>query len=152
MNVEMIAPEFIMVDDVQKRIDELERELAASSDASRRHQIGSELQASAFRLYKLNRRRRGLRASTTPWHLKILSVWSGMVDASPPILRKCRIENHKIVFCPPHQAVEDLLAGLEYARRFIADHALPAPGDEGLKTQIVLPYLDGVLARARKLE
>jgi hypothetical protein len=66
MNVEMIAPEFITVGAVQKRIDELERELAASSDASRRHQIGLELQASAFRLYKLNRRRRGLRASTTP--------------------------------------------------------------------------------------
>jgi hypothetical protein len=56
------------------------------------------------------------------------------------------------VFCPPHRAAEDLLAAPEYARRFIADHALPAADDEGLKKQVVLPYLDGVLNRARKLE
>jgi hypothetical protein len=75
-----------------------------------------------------------------------------MVEASPALLCKCKIENQKIVFCPPHRTTEDLLAALEYARRFIADHALPATADEGLKKQIVLPYLDGVLTRARKPE
>jgi hypothetical protein len=77
---------------------------------------------------------------------------TNMVDDGPRILCKCRIENQKIVFCAPHRAVEDQLAGLEYALRFIGDRHLRVAGDEELKKQIVLPYLDAVLSRALKLE
>jgi hypothetical protein len=41
------------------------------------------------------------------------------------------------------------LTALEYARRFIGDCPLAVPQQEATKLQIVLPYLDKVLADAR---
>jgi hypothetical protein len=75
-----------------------------------------------------------------------------MVEASPALICKCKIKERKIIFCPAHRAAEDLLASLECAWRFTADHSLPAAGEEELKNQIVLPYIESVLTRVRRLE
>ena len=55
---EPIQNEFTSVDDIQKRIAELEREIASTKDGSRRHQIASELQALILRLDELKRKLR----------------------------------------------------------------------------------------------
>ena len=73
-----------------------------------------------------------------------------MVDGVPELFCKCKIENDTIVFCAIHGAAEELFTALEYARRFIGDHRFAVPEQEGTKVQIVLPYLDGVLAKARE--
>lgn len=59
-------------------------------------------------------------------------------------------ESGKIAFCAIHGAAENLLTALEYARRFTGDHPMKVPEQEATKLQVVLPYLDDVLARARK--
>jgi len=73
-----------------------------------------------------------------------------MVNASPPFLCTCKIDKQKIIFCPCHKSAENMLAALAYVRDFLGAHSMAAKGDEGLKKQIILPYLDDVLARARK--
>jgi hypothetical protein len=70
-------------------------------------------------------------------------------DGVPALLCKCKIKNGKIIFCAIHGAAEDLLTALEYARRFIGDCPLAVPQQEATKVQIVLPYLDSALAKAR---
>jgi hypothetical protein len=69
-------------------------------------------------------------------------------DGIPGLLCKCKIEDDKIIFCSIHGAAENLFTALEYARRFIGDCPSSAQ-QEATKVQIVLPYLDKVLADAR---
>ena len=71
-----------------------------------------------------------------------------IVGAGVPLLIcKCKVENDRIVFCPIHEAAADLLEPVEYACRFLGSYHLAVPEQEAAKVQIVLPYLDRVLAK-----
>ena len=78
------------------------------------------------------------------------SMCHAMFNGTPGLHCRCKIESGKIAFCAIHAAAENLFTALEYARRFIGDCPLAVPQQEATKLQIVLPYLDDVLARARK--
>lgn len=73
-----------------------------------------------------------------------------MVDGVPEMICRCEVKSGKIIFCPLHGAAESLFEAVEYARRFLGDCQLAVPGQEATKAQIILPYLDRVLAKARE--
>lgn len=66
--------------------------------------------------------------------------------------RRCKIVGGRIVFCPLHEEAESLLALCQYLRRFIADVKVERLGDANLIREVVLPYADGVIGAALKIE
>jgi hypothetical protein len=77
------------------------------------------------------------------------SIRVAMFNGTPALHCQCKIESGKMAFCAIHGAAESLFVALEYARRFLADHRVAVPEQEATKVQTVLPYLGGVLAKAR---
>jgi len=73
-----------------------------------------------------------------------------MIWTLGPFICHCKIENGKIVFCPPHAAAEHLLGALIYARNVLAECDFARPGQEKAKHITVLPYIDAVIQKARQ--
>jgi len=74
------------------------------------------------------------------------------MNATTPFLCECKINGQNIVFCPLHKAAESLLAAVDYSKKMMAGFKYADAKDETLVNQVVLPYLDSVLALAQKRE
>ena len=74
------------------------------------------------------------------------------MEAIPPDLCTCRVVDGKVQFCALHENAQQLLAACEYARKFLAKITVTRKEDTDLLRELLLPYLDNVIAAAKKIE
>jgi hypothetical protein len=70
-----------------------------------------------------------------------------MVTATGPFICECKIEDGKIVYCPPHAAAETLLAACGYLRDHLRMLKYAEPGQANLVRK---PYLERVIETGEK--
>ena len=73
-----------------------------------------------------------------------------MLTATSPFDCKCKIESGKIVFCPPHEAAESLLAACRYSYEVFSIIKCADPAQTNTVRQIVMPYLNLIIEKAEK--
>ncbi|MGE5305104.1 MAG: hypothetical protein ACM3TN_17470 [Alphaproteobacteria bacterium] len=61
----------------------------------------------------------------------------------------CKVADEKVQLCALHDNAERLLAACEYARKFLSTLAVSRQEDSHLIRELVLPYLDNVIAAAK---
>jgi hypothetical protein len=61
----------------------------------------------------------------------------------------CKVADDKVQLCALHDNAERLLAACEYARKFLSTLAVSRQEDSHLIRELVLPYLDNVIAAAK---
>jgi len=66
-----------------------------------------------------------------------------------PFICRGKIEDGRIVFCPPHAAAETLLEALIYAHNVRAECEFAKVGQEKAKQLTVLPYIANAISKAR---
>jgi hypothetical protein len=74
------------------------------------------------------------------------------MEAIPPVLCTCRVVDGKVQFCALHGNAQQLLAACEYTRKFLTTLTAARKDDTDLLRELVLPYLDNVIAAAKKIE
>ncbi len=74
------------------------------------------------------------------------------MEKPPPVLCSCKMVDEKLQFCPLHESAQQLLAACEYVRRFLATLTVVRQEDTNLVRELILPYLDNVIAAAKKTE
>jgi hypothetical protein len=72
------------------------------------------------------------------------------MEAIPPIVCSCKIVNERLQFCALHENAQRLLAACEYVRKFLAAPAGGRQENTNLVQELILPYLDNVIAAARR--
>lgn len=71
------------------------------------------------------------------------------MKTKPPVTCGCRVVDEKVQLCALHDNAERLLAACEYARKFLSTLAVSRQEDAHLIRELVLPYLDNVIAAAK---
>jgi hypothetical protein len=66
-----------------------------------------------------------------------------------PVICGCKAVDEKVQFCPLHDNAKRLLAACEYARKFLSTLTVSRKEDAQLIRELVLPYLDNVIAAAK---
>jgi hypothetical protein len=66
-----------------------------------------------------------------------------------PVVCTCKIVNEKLQFCALHENAQRLLAACEYVRKFLTTPAGDRQENTNLVRELILPYLDNVIAAAR---
>lgn len=61
----------------------------------------------------------------------------------------CKVADNKIQLCALHDNAGQLLAACEYVRKFLSTLPVSRPEDSHLIRELVLPYLDNVIAAAK---
>jgi hypothetical protein len=61
----------------------------------------------------------------------------------------CKTVDEKLQFCALHDNAERLLAACEYVRKFLSALPVARQEDGQLIRELVLPYLDNVIASAK---
>ena len=74
------------------------------------------------------------------------------MEAIPPVICSCKVVDEKVQFCPLHDNAERLLAACEYVRKFLSTLVVSRQEDNQLIRELVLPYLENVIAAAKKTE
>ncbi len=74
------------------------------------------------------------------------------MEATPPALCSCKVVDEKVQFCALHENAQQLLAACEYVRKFLTTLTVARHEDASLVQELVLPYLDNVIAAAKKIE
>jgi len=74
------------------------------------------------------------------------------MEAIPPVLCSCKVVDDKLQFCALHDNAQQLLAACEYVRKFLTTFTAARQEDTNLVRELVLPYLDNVIAAAKKIE
>ncbi len=72
------------------------------------------------------------------------------MEAIPPVICTCKAVDEKVQFCALHDNAERLLAACEYVRRFLSTLVVSRQEDTQLIRELILPYLDNVIAAAKK--
>jgi hypothetical protein len=73
------------------------------------------------------------------------------MEATPPVLCGCKVVDEKLQFCALHENAQQLLAACEYVRKFLTTLTVARQEDTNLVRELVLPYLDNVIAAAKKI-
>jgi hypothetical protein len=73
------------------------------------------------------------------------------MEAIPPVLCSCKVVDEKLQFCALHENAQQLLAACEYVRKFLTTLTATRQEDTNLVRELVLPYLDNVIAAAKKI-
>lgn len=73
------------------------------------------------------------------------------MESIPPVLCSCKVVDEKLQFCALHDNAQQLLAACEYVRKFLTTLAVARHEDTNLVRELVLPYLDNVIAAAKKI-
>jgi hypothetical protein len=73
-----------------------------------------------------------------------------MVEATGPVICRCKIVGNRLVFCPLHESAEGLLAACEHLRKFLRDVRLAEEKDRNMLREVILLHLDGHIAAAVK--
>jgi hypothetical protein len=71
------------------------------------------------------------------------------METIPPVICSCKVVDEKVEFCALHDNAERLLAACEYMRKFLSTLAVSRQEDTHLIRELVLPYLDNVIAAAK---
>lgn len=71
------------------------------------------------------------------------------MEAIQTVICGCKAADEKVQFCALHDNAERLLAACEYARKFLTTLAVSRQEDAQLIRELVLPYLDNVIAAAK---
>ncbi len=71
------------------------------------------------------------------------------METIPPVACSCKMINDKLQFCALHENAQRLLAACEYVRKFLATLTVVRQDDANLVRELILPYLDNVIAAAR---
>jgi hypothetical protein len=71
------------------------------------------------------------------------------METVPPVVCGCKAVDEKVQFCALHDNAERLLAACEYVRKFLSTLAGSRQDDGQLIRELVLPYLDNVIAAAK---
>ena len=74
------------------------------------------------------------------------------MEAIPPVHCRCKVVDEKVQFCALHENAQQLLAACEYVRKFLTTLPVTRKEDTNLVRELVLPYLDNVIAAAKKIE
>jgi hypothetical protein len=74
------------------------------------------------------------------------------MEAIPPVICSCKVVDQKVQFCALHENAERLLAACEYVRKFLSALTVSRHEDSNLIRELVLPYLDNVIAAAKKIQ
>ena len=61
----------------------------------------------------------------------------------------CKVADDKVRLCALHDNAERLLAACEYVRKFLSTLAVSRQEDSHLIRELVLPYLDNVIAATK---
>jgi len=73
------------------------------------------------------------------------------MEAIQPVLCSCKVVDEKLRFCALHENAQQLLAACEYVRKFLTTLTATRQEDTNLVRELVLPYLDNVIAAAKKI-
>lgn len=71
------------------------------------------------------------------------------MKTTPAIACSCAAVNGELQFCALHDNAERLLAACEYVRKFLSALSVSRQEDGQLIRELVLPYLDNVIAAAK---
>lgn len=71
------------------------------------------------------------------------------METAPAAICSCKAVDEKLQFCALHDNAERLLAACEYVRKFLSTLAVSRQEDGQLIRELVLPYLDNVIAAAK---
>lgn len=71
------------------------------------------------------------------------------METAPAVVCSCKALDEKVQFCALHENAARLLAASEYVRKFLSALAVSRQEDRQLIQEMVLPYLDNVIAAAK---
>lgn len=71
------------------------------------------------------------------------------METIAPVVCSCKMINEKLQFCALHENAPRLLAACEYVRKFLATLTAARQDDTNLVRELILPYLDNVIAAAK---
>lgn len=71
------------------------------------------------------------------------------METTPAVVCSCTAVDGKLQFCALHDNAERLLAACEYVRKFLSTLTVSRQEDGQLIRELVLPYLDNVIAAAK---
>lgn len=71
------------------------------------------------------------------------------METVPTVGCGCTVLDEKLQFCALHDNAQRLLAACEYARKFLSTLAGSRHDDGQVIQELVLPYLDNVIAAAK---
>jgi hypothetical protein len=74
------------------------------------------------------------------------------MEAIPPVLCSCKVVEERLRFCALHENAQRLLVACEYVRKFLTNLTVARQEDANLVRELVLPYLDNVIAAAKTIE
>lgn len=72
------------------------------------------------------------------------------IEEPPSIVCRCAIVDNEIHFCALHESAKRLLTTCQLVRKFLGNLKVIKPEDQGLISELVLPYVDNEISAAQR--